>query len=149
MPVHPKSKVAEKPERKKFLIRDNKSEIKIPFNKKNKISKINGENSFNNFHFFNFKNNNFEKIKIHNSSREKKNNNSFIESYINQNFINSSSEPLHFRNKISISKNNLFISSKDNNFNLGFSEGIEMNHFKIVSIIQENKRLLRQNDNNI
>ena len=147
MPVHPKSKVGEKKERKKFLIRDNKSEIKIPFNKKNKISKINRENSFNNFQIFNFKKKNIEKIKVHNTSREKRNNSSLIESYINQNFINSSSRPLHFRNKISISKNNLSISSKDN-FNLEFSEGIEMNHFKIVSIIQENIRLFRQNDIN-
>lgn len=145
LPVHPKSKLGEMPERKKILIRDNKSEVKIPFNKKNKISKVKRDNSYHNFQFFN-KNKKIEKIKIHNTSREKKNNSSFIDSYINQNFINSSG-PLHYRNKISISKNNLSISSRENNLNNGFNEGIEMNHFKIVTIIQENKRLLRLNDN--
>ena len=146
LPVHPnpKLKVGEIPERKKFLIRNNKSEIKIPFNKKNKTNKVYSGNSFNNI--FNFKNKKTENINIHNTSREKKNNSSFIDSYINKNFINSSG-PLHFRNKISISKNNLSISSRDNIINIGLNEGIEMNHFKIVSIIQENKRLLRQNDN--
>ena len=146
LPMHPKSKGGEMPERKKFLIRDNKSEIKIPFNKKNKISKVKSENSFHGFQILNFKNKKIEKLNIHNTSREKKNNSSFIDSYINQNFINSSG-PLHYRNKISISKNNLSISSRDHNFNIGINEGIEMNHFRIVSIIQENKRLLRQNDN--
>jgi hypothetical protein len=30
---------------------------------------------------------------------------------------------------------------------LEFSEGIEMNHFRIVTIIQENKKLLKESEN--
>ena len=72
LPMHPKSKGGEMPERKKFLIRDNKSEIKIPFNKKKKISKVKSENSFHNFQILNFKNKKIENLNIHNTSREKK-----------------------------------------------------------------------------
>ena len=141
LPFHPKSRVGDPPnnlESKKHGIRSNKSEINIPYNQKNKIKRENSTNIF-----INLKNKNKGKINVHNTSREKSD--SFIDSYINKNFINSS-ETIHFRNKISISKNNLYITSNEKDINKDLNEGIEMNHFRIVSIIQENKKLLRQND---
>ena len=138
LPFHPKSKVVDPPnnfEPKKFSIRNNKSEINIPYNRKKTICKITRENSTHNFMNINNKKNG--KINKHNTSREK--NNSFIDSFINKNFINSS-------NRSSFVKNDLYISSNSNNIKNNFCEGIELNHFRIVSIIQENKRLLSQND---
>ena len=147
LPFHPKSKIGDialQSDTKKLMIRNNKSEINIPYNRKNKITKIKKDNSTQNVKLIYMNKNKFEKLNMQNTSREK--NNNFIDSYINKKYINSS-EALHFRNKISISKNNLYISSKENFQDKEFGEGIEMNHFRIVSIIQENKRLLKINDN--
>ena len=144
LPFHPKSKVADPPnnlESQKLAIRSNKSEINIPYNRKNKICKMTRENSTHNL--INMKNKKNGKINEHNTSREKSN--SFIDSFINKNFINSS-YTLQFRNRISVVRNDLYISSNTNNIKKDFCEGIEMNHFRIVSIIQENKRLLSQNE---
>ena len=149
LPFHPYSKKEEEYNHsniapKKYLIRNNRSEINIPYNKKNKASKIKRENSTNNFTLFNLKNKKIGKIKMNKNNTSRQNNNtSLIDLYEKNNFINSS-ETLHIKNKIYFHKNDLTISSKDKDKEL--SEGIEMNHFRIVSIIQENKRLLMQND---
>ena len=142
LPFHPNYK-NNKNEKKKFLIRNNKSEINIPYNKKNKICNSN-INSTNNIKCNNLKYQKKEKINIQNSSKDK--NNIFIDLF-RKKFINSSSQGLHIKNKISISKNDLYISSKNKKKNIELNEGIEMNHFRIVTIIQENKKLLKENDN--
>lgn len=144
LPFHPKSKISywnRQPDTRKLMIRNNKSEINIPYNRKNKVTKIKKDNSTKNFKLIYLNRNKFEKPNMHNTSRVS---NNFIDSYINKNYLNSS---VHFRNKISISKNNLYISSKEKYVDKEFEEGIEMNHFRIVSIIQENKKFLRKNDN--
>ena len=139
LPFHPNSKKEDYNinnnshyDSKKSLIRNNKSEVNIPYNKKNKI-KIIRESSTHNFKLINFKNQQNKNYNINNTSREKFN--SFIGLYKNQNIINSF-DAASINNKSTISK-------KDMN---EFCEGIEMNHFRIVTIIQENKRLLKNNE---
>ena len=123
LPFHPNSKTNIKNDQKKILIRNNKSEINIPYNK-------------NNFKLNNMKKE--RKINLQNNTKAK----DFIELFKNKNFINTSQG---IKNEISISKDGLYISSKNKKKNKEI-EGIEMNHFRIVAIIQENKKLLREND---
>ena len=89
------------------------------------------DNSSQNLNPNNFKSiHNKQDIDI-NTSRE-----SFIDLYKNKNVINSFN--------ITHCKDKTFSITR-NDFNES-NECIEMNHFRIVSIIQENKKLLRKND---
>ncbi len=134
LPFHPNYKREDSNnnqfDNKKTLVRNNKSEINIPYNKNNKI-KMKRDNSSQNLNPNNFKSiHNKQDIDI-NTSRE-----SFIDLYKNKNVINSFN--------ITHCKDKTFSITR-NDFNES-NECIEMNHFRIVSIIQENKKLLRKND---
>ncbi len=146
LPFHPYSKKGElfnhcNVEPKKYLIRNNRSEINIPYNKKNKMPKMKRENSTKNFALFDLKNKKNGIIKIKNNTSRENINNSLIDLY-----ANNSSETLHIRNNICFKNNYLTISSKEKSKDKELCEGIEMNHFRIVSIIQENKKLLMEKE---
>ena len=119
------------------FINSNKSEINIPFNKNSKLNQNGRESSIHNFKKFNLKNRKMGKynINLNNTSREKKSR--LIGLCNNKSFINSFNL-LNFKNNISINSNTI------NNETV--CEGIEMNHFRIVSIIQENKKLLKNKE---
>ena len=100
-----------------------------------------------------------EKIKITNTAREKDKN--YINLYEKKNF-NTCFDDMNMNfNSVSSNNKNLFrnrtindmgkeknkIKSKTKNETKEFSEGIEMNHFRIVAIIQENKKLLKESEN--
>ena len=135
LPFHPNYKKEDSNnnqfDNKKTLVRNNKSEINIPYNKNNKI-KMKRDNSSHNLNPNNFKSiHNKQDIIDINTSRE-----SFIGLYKNKNIINSFNI-MHCKDR------NFSITRNDFNES---NECIEMNHFRIVSIIQENKKLLRKND---
>ena len=165
LPFHPNSRkesVKTQNESKKYLIRNNKSEIYIPYNKKKTFPKIKKGNSGYNFKLQSLKmKSQNEKMKITNTAREKDKN--YIDLYENKKFItcfddlNMNFNSVIFNNKKSFrnhdindmgkEKNN--VKSKNKKKTLEFSEGIEMNHFRIVTIIQENKKLLKESENYI
>ena len=163
LPFHPNSRkelVQIHNESKKYLIRNNKSEIYIPYNKKKTFPKIKRGISGYNFKLLSLKmKNHNEKIKITNTAREKDKN--YINLYEKKNF-NTCFDDLNMNfNSVSSNNKNLFrnrtindmgkeknkIKSKTKNETKEFSEGIEMNHFRIVAIIQENKKLLKESEN--
>ena len=165
LPFHPNSRkefVQIQNDSKKYLIRNNKSEIYIPYNKKKTFPKIKREISGYNLKLLNQKmKNHNEKMKITNTAREKDKN--YINLYENKNFITCFEDLNMNFNSISSNNKNLFrnkaindmgkeknkIKSKIKNETIEFSEGIEMNHFRIVAIIQENKKLLKESENYI
>jgi len=133
---------------KKCFVRNNKNEINIPYNKKNKLTRQNS--------YYNFNSNNLNSIKnrrmINNTTREdasslididmtKKNNSiyyfdSVTRTNVNNNsFSNSNANP-----ELNIVKENNLNYLKSNESN----KGVEMNHFKIVALIQENKNQLEK-----
>lgn len=138
---------------KKCFIRNNKNEINIPYNKKNKLTRQNS--------YYNFNSNNLNSIKnrrmINNTTREdasslididmtKKNNSIYYFDSVsrsnanNNSFSNSNANPEYNI----VKENNLnYIQSNESN------KGVEMNHFKIVALIQENKNLLEKFEKNI
>mgnify|MGYP003571389240 CR=1 FL=1 len=133
---------------KKCFIRNNKNEINIPYNKKNKLTRQNS--------YYNFNSNNSNSIKnrrmINNTTREdasslydidmsKKNNSIYyFDSATRTNANNNSFSNSNVNPELNIVKeNNLnYIHSNESNI------GVEMNHFKIVALIQENKNLLEK-----
>jgi hypothetical protein len=134
LPFHPNYKKEDynsnQFDNKKSLVRNNKSEINIPYNKNNKI-KIKREMSSHSLKSNNMNNQqNKQDIIENNTSRE-----SFSDLHKKLNYISSFN--------IKYIKDNLTLTKNDIN---DFSESIEMNHFRIVTIIQENKKLLRNND---
>ena len=167
LPFHPNSKkelVQYQNESKKYLIRNNKSEINIPYNKKKTFPKIKRGNSGYNFKLMNLKlKNHNEKMKITKTAREK--NKNFMDLYENKNFItcfddlntnfnsigSNTNNKILFRNysinNLGKEKNKIKSKNKSKNNKIELSEGIEMNHFRIVTIIQENKRLLKESEN--
>lgn len=98
-----------------------------------------------------------EKMKITNTAREKDKN--YLNLYENKNFITcfddlnmnfnsiSSQNKNSFRDKVINDKGKEKNKIKSKNKKIEFSEGIEMNHFRIVAIIQENKKLLKESEN--
>ena len=154
LPFHPNSKKLEYynqiGEKNKFLIRNNKSEINIPYNRKiNKNYKIKRDNSpFNNHQI------KFGKVNIHHSARNKKNkNDSFFYLYSNNNndnnnnnFIDSFDYSFNEKNNnYSIKNNNLYLFRKENEAKEELI-GVEDAHFRIVAMIQENKQLINCED---
>ena len=147
LPFHPNSKKVEcynKIETKNnIIIRNNKNEISIPYNKKrNKFYQIQRENSPpNNYCIKKGKN------IVYSSARNK--NDSFFDLY--DNISNNKSNNFNFvdsfdENKSSILNNNNVNISSSNNKEKEDSIGVEIAHFRIVSIIQENKKLLNNKD---
>ena len=133
---------------KKCFMRNNKNEINIPYNKKNKLTRQNS--------YYNFNSNNLNSIKnrrmINNTTREdasslididmtKKNNSIYyFDSATRTNANNNSFSNLNSNPELNIVKeNNLnYLHNNETNY------GVEMNHFKIVALIQENKYLLEK-----
>ena len=142
LPFHPNSKKSEYynqlEQNNNLLIRNNKSEIFIPYNKKsNNNLRIKRDNSP--LYKYEIKG---KKIEINNSARNK--NDSFFDLYksINNNKSNNfvdSFDMYHEKNK-SNSINNNNISYKFNEDDL---ISAEIAHFRIVSFIQESKKLLK------
>ena len=133
---------------KKCFIRNNKNEINIPYNKKNKLTRQNS--------YYNFNSNNLNSIKnrrmINNTIREdasslididmtKKNNSIYyFDSATRTNANNNSFSNLNANPELNIVKENNLNYLHNNETN----NGVEMNHFKIVALIQENKKLLEK-----
>ena len=133
---------------KKCFIRNNKNEINIPYNKKNKLTRQNS--------YYNFNSNNLNSIKnrkmINNTTREdasslididmtKKNNSIYyFDSVIGTNVNNNSFSNLNANPELNIVKENNLNYLHNNETN----NGVEMNHFKIVALIQENKNSLEK-----
>ena len=141
LPFHPNSKKDNfyiKIDSKNYLLRNNKSEINIPLNKKNKILKIKRDKMNNIYKLIKMKNKKFRKYGFNNTTRMK-NNSMFL--CRNKNFI-SSFDCSNSNTK----KNNFCICSSCKKDNKEFCEDIEMNHFRIVTIIQENKKILSENE---
>ena len=143
MPFHPNSKKSEYynqlEQNNNLLIRNNKSEIFIPHNKKsNNNLRIKRDNSP--LYKYEIKG---KKIEINNSARNK--NDSFFDLYksINNNKSNNfvdSFDMYHEKNKSNSINNNNNISYKFNEDDL---ISAEIAHFRIVSFIQESKKLLK------
>ena len=130
---------------KKCYIRNSKNVV--PYNKKNKLTR---QSSFYNLNFSNFKNSQ-NKI-VNNNTREDGNYSlADIELYKKNNSISSFDLPTK-TNSYSYANNELYIISNENNFEYKVNYknyDVEMNHFRIVKIIQENKRMLKKNEKNI
>ena len=140
LPFHPNSKkdiFYIQVDSKKYLLRNNKSEINIPYNKKNKIFKIKRDNSNNNYKLINMKNKKFLKCGINKTIIERNNSLSLGK---NKNLISS------FECTNSSKNSNFYTYSNRENDNKDLCEDIELNHFRIVTIIQENKKILNEND---
>ena len=129
---------------KKCYIRNNKNEMNIPYNKKNKLIK---ENSFYNFKLNNLKFKKQRRIIINSITKEdansfveaetsKKNNSMYSLDLISKTNINSYSNAFSDLNVVS-NENNFEFKKNDN-----FNHGVEMSHFRIVKIIQENKKYI-------
>ena len=133
---------------KKCFIRNNKNEINIPYNKKNKLTRQNS--------YYNFNSNKLNSIKnrrmINNTTREdasslididmtKKNNSIYyFDSVTRTNANNNSFSNSNVNPELNIVKENNLNYIHRNESNIG----VEMNHFKIVALIQENKNLLEK-----
>ena len=137
LPFHPNSKKEEfysHIESKKFIIRNNKSEINIPYNKNNnKSCRLRRDNS------------SFDNFGIHKSIRNiKEKNDSFFDIYSSKNIDNINQyENSNLLIETFQSRNNKnFVLIKDEDEDIG----VEMAHFRIITIIQENKRLLNKED---
>ena len=159
LPFHPNSKKLEYDKqlmtKSNLFIRNNKSEINIPYNKKrnnNKNYKIKRDTSpINNYRI------KLGKFPINHSARNKKNiNDSFFELYLNtNNDINNYRSKNNIKNTFFLNKriNNSFIQ-KNKNYNIFNNDniekeefiGFEIAHFKIVAAIQENKKLLNKQE---
>ena len=130
LPFHPNSKNVEhynKIETKSnLIIRNNKNEINIPYNKKRNKGKDSCHNSARN------KNDSFF-ILYDNINNQKSNNFNFVDSFD--------------ENKSNVLKNeNVNIFTSNNNKEKEDSIGAEIAHFMIVTIIQKNKKLLNNKD---
>ena len=150
LPFHPNYKKVEyykqMDSKNNLLKRNNKSEIYIPYNKKNnKICRIkSGISPFNNYRI------KLGEFNINNSARNKKNkNDSFFDIYssINSsnyrgNYIHNSFDSMKKFNKSYVEKNNNIIGLIDKNIEKEKSIYVELVHFRIVSFIQENKKIL-------
>ena len=141
LPFHPNSKKGDNniqlEQNNNLLIRNNKSEIFIPYNKKsNNNLKIKRDNS----PLYNYEIKG-KKIGINNSARNK--NDSFFDLYKS---INNKSN--NFVDSFDIfQEKNESCFFNNNNFSFKFKEddliGAENAHFRIVSFIQESKKLLK------
>ena len=152
LPIHPNSKKEElykqiETKNKSLMKNRNKSDVIIPYNKKNnksfRIIKNNSPSSY----FYGIKDKKFD---IHYTLKNK--NNSFFDIYNNNvdndqsnNFFDSFDSYNEENKFCDLNKNNLLCLEnekleKDDLF------GVEMAHFRIVSIIQENKKLLNYKD---
>ena len=134
---------------KKFYIRNNKNELNIPYNKKTKLTR---QYSYYNLNLIKYQNQ--RNKKINNTAREEGVSLSEMDIYKKNINSMSSYELAHKINSNSYCYDNaeLSIVSKENN--IGYSAnnedyGVEMNHFRIVKIIQENKNLLIKSEKNI
>ena len=159
LPFHPNSKKIEYDNqlisKSNLLIRNNKCEINIPYNKKN-----NNNKSFKNKRDSSPFNNcimKLRKFQINHSARNKKNqNDSFFELYSNSNNdINNNRNNNNLKNSfISFRKLNNSFTKKNknyiifNSYNIEKKEliGVEIAHFKIVATIQKNKKLLNSQE---
>ena len=149
LPFHPNSRKVEYynniESKNNLLIRNNKSEIYIPYNKKN--NRIKKDISpFNNCRI------KLGKFNIHHSARNKKNkNDSFFDLYsdINNNDndkrykIRDPFDSLKNFNKSYVESNNNFIILRNENIEKEELISVELAHFRIVAIIQENKKILK------
>ena len=98
-----------------------------------------------------------EKMKNTNTAREKEKN--YINLYENKNFITCFDDLNMNLNSVGSKNKNLFRNKVINDIGkeknrtkrktkkIEICEGIEMNHFRIVAIIQENKKLLKESEN--
>ena len=125
----------------------NKSDVIIPYNKKNnksfRIIKNNSPSSY----FYGIKD---KKFSIHYTLKNK--NNSFFDIYNNNadsdqnnNFFDSFDSYNEENKFCDLNKNNL-LCLENENLEKDDLFGVEMAHFRIVSIIQENKKLLNYKD---
>ena len=132
---------------KKCYIRNNKNQANIPRNKKNKLIR---QNSYYNLNFFNFKSSQNKML----SNREDNNSFGDIDLFKKNNSFSSFDMPTKTNSYSYCNNAELYIISKENNFqykahaNDG-NNGVEMNHFRIVKIIQDNKSLLIRNEKNL
>ena len=132
---------------KKCYIRNSRNEVNIPYNKKKKLTR---QNSYYNFNLNNLKNKNNKKI-INNTTRDDAN--SFVDMDITKK--NNSMYAFELNPKTSNNCNSkifteLNIVSKENNFQYKINDncGVEMNHFRVVKIIQENKIMINKYEYN-
>lgn len=157
LPFHPNSKKLEyfnqlESSKNNLVIRNNKSQINIPFNKKNnKKYEIKRNNSpFDNRRI------KIGKCIIHHSARNKKNTkDSYFDLYTNTNNEEHNARNNYFIESFdSFKGNNISCVLKNNNLNVYRNEnivkedsiGVEMAHFRIVATIQENKKLIKCED---
>lgn len=128
---------------KKCYIRNNKNEINIPYNKKIKLTR---QNSYLNLNSAKIQQNK----KNQNTTREECSSFADIDTY-KKNYSMSSFDMVVKTNANSYSYANteLFISQNENNLQYTVNQGeygVEMNHFRIIKIIQENKKMLVINE---
>lgn len=130
-----KEKFFRKLKLQKFYIRNSKNEANIPHNKNKKLSR---QNSF--YNYFNLKNT--QNRIYYNNTRDERI--AFPESdiYKKNNSISSIDMAIKSNISYSFANSDLCIVSKENNFEYKVNDrnsGVEMNHFRIVKIIQDNK----------
>ena len=135
---------------KKYFIRNNKNQSNIPFRKNAKLIKQNSfYNSNSNLIIFKTKDNK----KLNDSKKEDSNSFFDIEIYKKTNSMSFFDMGKKTNaNSYSYSNTELFISTKENNFEYKanyLANEVEMYHFKIVKIIQNNKLMLLKDENNI
>ena len=156
LPFHPNSKKEEyynQLERKNhYLIRNNKSEIYIPYNKaNNKSCKIKRDISpFNNCRM------KLGKSSINHSAKNLKNKNDYFFYLYSDTNNDNNNKNNNYMNSLDTSrkidknyaqKNNNFIILRNENMEKEQLIGVEQAHFRIVAMIQENKKLLNSQEN--
>ena len=132
---------------KKCYIRNSKNESNIPFNKNNKLTR---QNSYYNLNIFNLKKSQNKIL----TNREEGNSFAEIDIFKKNNSMSSFDMPTKTNSYSYYNNNELCIISKENNIeyitkNNVENFGVEMNHFRIVKIIQNNKNMLIKNEKNI
>ena len=130
---------------KKCYIRNNKNDANIPYNKKNKLSR---QNSYYNLNLINLKSR--QNKKINNTTREDGSSFADMDIYKKNNSMSSFDLATKTNaNSYSYANNELSIAANENNIEYkGYDGhyGVEMNHFRIVKIIQESKSMLIKNE---
>ena len=132
---------------RKCYIRNNQNEINIPYNKKIKLTR---QNSYYNLNMISFKN---QRNKKNNTTREDGSSLADIEIYKKNNSMSSFDMAAKTNaNSYSYANTELCISQNENNIQYKVNEGdfgVEMNHFRIIKIIQENKKMLIKREKNL
>ena len=143
-PTSNKNKFFRQIKYKKCYIRNSKNEV--PYNKKNKLIR---QSSFYNLNFSNSKNSQ-SKIVTNNTREDGNYSLGDTDIYKKNNSMSSFDLPTK-TNSYSYANNELYIISNENNFEYKSNYknyGVEMNHFRIVKIIQDNKNMLKKNEKN-